>query len=362
MEKDQTREKGRRGHFFEDLELARVLPHAGPRTVGEADAALYLALTGSRFALEAARPLARAWGLEACPLDDLLVFHLVFGQSVPDLSVNAVANLGYADGRFLAPVFPGDTLVARSEVIGRKATSSGRTGIVWVRTRGSKSDGTPVLDYVRWVLVNKRDPASPAPDPVVPELPALVTADRLLPTAGLAPRAVDPTETGSPWFFEDYEIGERIDHVDGMAVMESEHRLATRLYRNTARVHFNDHVERQGRLGSVIVYGGVVMSIARALSFNGLGNACRILAINAGTHANPCRPGDTIYAWSEVLDRAEFPGRSDVGALRLRSVALKNRPAADFPLRDAAGAYLPEVLLDLDYWALVPRRTVAVGR
>lgn len=355
-------DKGGKGRFFEDFEVGRVLRHAGPRTVTAADAALYLALTGSRFALQAAEPLARAWGLPAPPLDDLLVFHLIFGQSVPDLSVNAIANLGYADGRFLAPVFPGDTLVARSTVIGRKQTSSGKSGIVWVRTEGFKTCGTPVLDYVRWVLVNKRDPKSPAPEPVVPELPAVVASDRLVVPPDLAPRAVDPAETGSPWFFEDYAIGERIDHVDGMAVMESEHRLATRLYRNTARVHFNDHVERRGRLGSVIVYGGVVMSIARALSFNGLGNACSILAINAGTHANPCRPGDTIYAWSEVLDRAELPGRADVGALRLRLVALKDHPAADFPLRDGTGGYRPEVLLDLDYWALLPRRVVAVGR
>lgn len=352
--------KGDAGNFFEDLEPGRVLRHAGPRTVTAGDAALYLALTGSRFALQACEPLARAWGLPTTPLDDLLVFHLVFGLSVRDLSVNAVANLGYADGRFHAPVFPGDTLEARSTVIGRKQTSSGRTGIVWVRTEGFKADGTPVLDYVRWVLVNKRDPASPAPEPLVPSLPAFVEPTRLPAPAALAPRAVDPAATGSPWFFEDYAVGERIDHVDGMGVMESEHRLATRLYRNTARVHFNDHVERRGRLGSVIVYGGVVMSIARALSFNGLGNACSILAINAGTHANPCRPGDTVYAWSEVLDRAELPGRTDLGALRLRLVALANRPAHDFPLRDAAGAYLPEVLLDLDYWALVPRRGVAV--
>jgi 2-methylfumaryl-CoA hydratase len=351
--------KGDRGRFFEDFEIGEVLEHAGPRTVTRADAVLYLALTGSRFALHAAEPIARAWGLPATPLDDLLVFHLIFGMSVPDLSVNAVANLGYADGRFLAPVFPGDTLCARSTVIGRKETSSGRTGIVWVRTEGFKADGTPVLTYVRWVLVNKHDPASPAPAAVVPELPACVTPDRLVVPAGFAPREVDPRVTGSPWFFEDYAIGERIDHVDGVAVMESEHRLATRLYRNTARVHFNDHVERQGRLGSVIVYGGVVMSIARALSFNGLGNGCTLLAINAGTHANPCRPGDTIYAWSEVLDRAELPGRRDVGALRLRLVALKNQPAATFPLRDASGAYWPEVLLDLDYWALLPRRAAA---
>jgi 2-methylfumaryl-CoA hydratase len=120
-------------------------------------------------------------------------------------------------------------------------------------------------------------------------------------------------------------------------------------------------VEKKGRLGRCIVYGGVVISIARALSFNGLGNAFHLLAINGGRHVNPCVAGDTIYAWSEVLDRAELHGRDDVGALRLRLVATKDRPCGDFPLKDAEGRYLPEVLLDLDYWALVPRRAASKG-
>ncbi len=182
-------------------------------------------------------------------------------------------------------------------------------------------------------------------------------AERLVVPKGFSAWSIDPVATGSPHLFEDFAVGERIDHVDGMAVMESEHRLATRLYQNTARVHFNDHVERRGRLGACIVYGGVVISIARALSANGLANALLILGINAGTHANPCIAGDTIYTWSEVLGKAELPGRADAGALRLRLVATKNRPCADFPLRGPDGRYLPEVLLDLDYWALMPLRT-----
>lgn len=344
------------GRFFEDYAVGLELSHATPRTVSEGDAALYTALTGSRFLQHSSAPFARANGLRGLPVDDLLAFHIVFGKSVPDVSLNAVANLGYADGRFLAPVFPGDTLEASSTVIGLKETSSGKTGIVWVRTRGRKSDHTPVMEFVRWVLVNKRDAASPAPDAVVPELPAAVPADRLVVPAELRPRNIRPAETGSPHFLEDYEPGERIDHVDGMGVMESEHRLATRLYQNTARVHFNDHVERAGPRGACIVYGGVVLSIARALSFNGLGNALGLLAINGGTHVNPCLAGDTVYAWSEVLERATFPGRDDVGALRLRLVATRNRPCSDFPLRRPDGGYLPEVLLDFDYWALLPTK------
>jgi 2-methylfumaryl-CoA hydratase len=343
------------GRYFEDFELGQKIWHSTPRTVTEADATLYLALTGTRFLLGCSRSFARANGLAQMPLDDLLVFHLIFGKSVPDVSVNAVANLGYAEGRFTGFVYPGETLHGRSTVIGLKETSSGQTGIVWVRTRGYRDDGSPVVEYVRWVLVRKRDPASPAPLPVVPELRASFGSDELSLPEDLRLVDVNPVRTGSAVFFEDLEPGMRIDHSDGMGVMESEHRLATRLYQNTARVHFDDHAERQGRLGACIVYGGHVLSIARALSFNGLGNALRLLAINGGTHANPCVAGDTVYAWSEVLEKVTFD-RSDAGAARLRLVALKNRPCADFPLRDAGGRYLPEILLDFDYWAMLPRR------
>ena len=348
------------GNFFEDFHVGQEIRHATPRTVNVGDTALYLALTGSRFLQHCSDPFARSNGLPRSPVEDLLAFHLVFGKTVADISLNAVANLGYADGRFLGLVYPGDTIHARSQVIGLKETSSRQTGIVWVRSQGWKDDGTPIVDYARWVMVRKRDPASPAPEPVVPELPPYVTPDRLAVPAGLRASRIDPGETGQPYFFEDYVVGERIDHVDGMGVMESENRSATRLYHNGARVHFNDHTERQGRLGACIVYGGVVISLARALSFNGLGNCLHILAINGGSHVNPCRAGDTVYAWSEVLANAHLPGRADVGALRLRLVATKDRPCQDFPLKDAEGRYLPEILLDLDYWALIPRRAVAV--
>ena len=347
------------GNFFEDFRVGQEIQHATPRTVSVGDAALYLAMTGSRFLQHCSDPFARSNGLPAAPIDDLLAFHLVFGKTVADISLNAVANLGYADGRFLGLVFPGDTIHARSRVIGLKETSSRQTGIVWVQSRGYKEDGTPVVDYARWVMVRKRDPASPAPVTVVPELPDHVAPDRLVVPAGLRLSEVRAAQTGSPYFFEDYTVGERIDHVDGIGVMESENRLATRLYHNGARVHFNDHTERQGRLGACIVYGGVVISLARALSFNGLGNCLHLLAINGGSHVNPCRAGDTVYAWSEVLDTTPLAGRADAGALRLRLVATRDRPCQDFPLRDAEGRYLPEVLLDLDYWALIPRRAAA---
>jgi 2-methylfumaryl-CoA hydratase len=338
------------GRYFEDFRLGEAIEHATPRTVGAGERALYIALTGSRFALASSDAFARRLKLPKAPLDDILVFHIVFGRSVPDVSLNAVANLGYASGRFGAAVYEGDTLSARSTVIGLKENSNRETGVVYVRTVGSNQQGETVLDYVRWVMVRKRDQAAPAPEPHVPALEAAVPAAALQLPESIDLASYDAAAAGSSHLWDDYAVGERIDHVDGMTVEESCHMTATRLYQNTAKVHFNQHAEASGRFGRRIVYGGHVISLARALSFNGLGNALRVAAINGGRHANPCFAGDTVYAWSEVTEKLELPGRRDAGALRLATYATKDRPCADFP-KDG-----PALLLALDYTVILPRR------
>jgi len=342
---------GAQGRFFEDFRLGEEISHATPRTLTEADQALTIALTGSRFPLHSADTFARTLGLERAPLDDWLVFNIVFGKTVPDVSLNAVANLGYAEGRFSGFVFPGDTLTARSTVIGLREASAGDSGIVYVRSEGLNQRGETVLSYVRWVLVQKRDAHAPAPKPEVPELAKAVPAEALQ-APQLDFSAYDFALAGSAERFGDYPVGRMIAHPSGMTVEEACHMTATRLYQNTARVHFDQHRMAASRFKRRLVYGGHVISLARALSFEGLANACRILAINGGRHVAPCFAGDTVYAWSEVLDRAELGPRS--GALRLRTVAVKNRDSAEFPDRGPDGAYDPAVILDLDYWALMP--------
>jgi len=335
------------GRFFEDYTLGEVIRHAVPRTIGAGERALYHALYPARGALYSSDEFARSVGLAASPLDDLVAFHTVFGKTVPDISLNAVANLGYAEGRWLRPVWPGDTLRSESEVIGLKETSSGATGVVWVRTRGLNQHGDVVLEYVRWVMVRKRRREVEVPVSV-PELAPVVDPGALVVPEGLDFRNYDFALAGEPHRWGDYAVGEVIDHVDAVTVEEAEHMLATRLWQNTAKVHF-DVTQRED--GKRLIYGGHVISLARALSFNGLANAQMIVALNAGAHANPCFAGDTVRAWSEVLDKAETSVPS-VGALRLRLVATRGQAGA---LRGADGKYLPEVLLDLDYWTLVPR-------
>jgi 2-methylfumaryl-CoA hydratase len=232
-------------------------------------------------------------------------------------------------------------------VIGVKQNSNGKTGVVYVRTRGLNQRDEAVMEYVRWVMVRKSNLDAPAPEAVVPQLKkALEPSDLVIPQ-GLDFSNYDFAQAGETHRWGDYEIGEKIDHVDGVTVEEAEHMLATRLWQNTAKVHFDLTFRPEGRL----IYGGHVISMARALSFNGLANAQMVVGLNGGAHANPCFAGDTIKAWSEVLDKAET-GVPGVGAIRLRLVATKC--GEPFLLKNEDGRYMPNVLLDLDYWALMP--------
>ncbi|MDS9948708.1 MAG: MaoC family dehydratase [Planktomarina sp.] len=335
------------GRFFEDYSIGQVIDHACPRTLGSGERALYHALYPSRHALYSSDLFAQSCGLKLSPIDDLIVFHIVFGKSVPDVSINAVANLGYAETRWLAAVYPGDTLRSRSTVIGLKQNSSGKTGVIWVKTEGFNQENTMVISFIRWVMVRKKGPMDVSFKTTVPKLKNVLSASELSIPESLTFDSYNKVLSGSSYFLNDYQIGEIIDHADGVTVTESEHVMATRLWQNTAKVHFDTTARSDGRR---LIYGGHVISMARALSFNGLANMQIIAAINGGSHANPCFAGDTIYAWSEVLDTAQTR-ISSIGAIRLRLVATKGAVGL---LRDENNKYYDDVFLDLDYWAFVP--------
>ncbi len=347
--------KGSVGRYFEDFRVGQVFRHAGPRTVTDGDVAVYRSLTGSRFALQSSDDFARALGHPMAPIDDLLVFNLVYARSVPDVGLNAVANLGYAGCRFLAPLYPGETLTAVTEVIGMR-DSGGRTGVVYLRTTGYKDGVTEVIDFARWQSVRKAEEGVPPfAEQLVPQLPAAVPADALgsgLPVIDVS--AWDSGLSGSRYRWGDYELGERIDHIDGLHVDEGLQMAAARFFQNPARQHPMPFTDERSR-GAWLVSGGLVLALARSLSFNGLGNAVHVSAINAARYVAPVFTGSTIFAWSTVLAKEMLDGRDDLGALRVRLVAVRDQPATDFPDRDDAGAYLPSVVLDTDLWLLIPR-------
>jgi len=349
------------GNFFEDLGPGQRLINPLPRTITDGDVALYIALTGDREPLRCSDEFARGLGFERAPVHDLLVFHIVFGRTVGEISLNSPGNLGYADLRFLRPVYTGDTLRAETETLGWRETSRGDTGVVWVRTVGFNQRDEPVLQFYRWVMVNKRDPNTPTHADNPAETPASASLDHV---AFPAITAFDASATGGSSFWEDYEPGQRLSHPQGMTLEEAEHQMATRLYQNTARVHFNQLQQQSSRQGRRIIYGGHIISVAHALSFDGLENAVGIAAWNGGSHTNPTFAGDTLFAWTDVLERIEL-GRTDLGGLRLRLVAVKNVDPTreDVALKvkadDGRERYNANVVLDLDYVALIPKRAVA---
>ncbi len=337
-----------KSRYFEDYTLGETIIHSVPRTVTEGDVSIYLATTGSRFALNYSIEFSKKLGFKKIPIDDVLTFHLVFGRTVPDLSLNAIANLGYAGVKFLKPVFIGDTLKSYSKIIGLKENSNGKTGTVYVETYGKNQKDELVLYYNRWLMMRKNNLEEHLESKVIPNLQSFVPSSEFLIPENLNIDKWDYLTTGSESFYDDYEIDEEIHHLDGQTIEEAEHQLATRLYQNNARVHFNQHVEKKGRFGKRIIYGGYIISLARAISCNGFANSIKIAAIHSGKHSAPTFSGDTIYAWSKVLEKEKLSNK--IGVIKVRTLASKNNDEMIFPKAD-----LPDnIVLDLVYSILIP--------
>lgn len=346
------------GNFFEHFYLGQVFHHATPRTISDGDSALYIALTGARHVLSSADTVAHAMGYQRRVVDDLLAFHIALGKTVPDISINAVANLGYAQVKFLRPIYAGDTLSSKSTVIGLKQNSDGKSGVVYVQCEAMNQNHQVVMTWIRWVMVRKQDQQLPAPATVIPELSKVVNVNDLSIASEVSYQLFDTQITGSDFVWDDYQVDEQIHHPSGMTIDESDHTLATKLYQNPARLHFD---ATQSTYQKRLVFGGHIISVARALSYEGLENALSIAAINGGSHCNPTFAGDTIYAHSQVLDKWQIPHRQDVGALRLRLLAVKNQRLDDVAQalqeQDGKRVYQANVVLDLDYTVLMPRKS-----
>ena len=341
--------KGSRGNFFEDFEVGQETVCPTPRVIGQAETTWHIATTNDRTPrFCSAEGRVHPW----------IVFHVVIGQTVRDVSLNSPANLGYAGMIWRTPVFHGDEITTTIRIVGLKENSRKDTGNVYVATTGRNQRGEVVLEYTRWVMVRKRDSTRATrylEEPIVPRLPAQVGVDELPPFPGALPTTV---QTGGRHFFEDYKPGESIYNYEGVTVNHSDHMSYTRLWQNSAKVHF-DAIRTEGK---ILVYGGFAIAVAYAQAFNGLENRSGIVALNSGAHANPNHAGTTIYSYNEVLEAHSLAGKP-YGALRLRLVAVKDGDPGeeeDFQLKvpgeKGGERYNPRVLLDLDYWELMPRR------
>jgi len=352
-------QKGWTGYFFEDFTLGMKLKGPTPRTMTDGEIALYIALTGDRT--------PHFCGPRRL-IHPLIIFHTVFGQTVRQISLNARANLGYADMRWLAPVFVGDTLSIYMEIIGLKENSSRDSGVVYVKNTAYKQDGTEVMRFTRWVMIRKRanHPTPFLDQPHLPSLPKIVPPEELALFEETLPTF---EQCGGRWAFEDYQIGERIFHYDGMTMNDSDQMTFTRLFQNSAKVHF----DRYKMNGTPLLYGGLAISHGYAQAFNGLEMRLGLRALNSGNHTHPTHSGDTLYTFTDVLDKASLLDPS-VGALRLRMIVVKNLDPAEFsasgqtfpitqedPHKPGKTQYPSHIVLDLDYWEILPRQAALVA-
>lgn len=346
------------GLFFDDFIVGQVLTHGVPRTITEADATLYTALTGSRFAIHCATTVANNAGFSKMPLDNFLLFHIAFGKTVNDISLNAIANLGYAEVQFLKPTFAGDTIAVTSEVIGLKENSNGKNGVVYVHSVAVNQHNEDVLSFKRWVMVHKSKASEPSLIKNLPVLDSEVAIIEQTIPSELNLQNWQSSYSDNQRNANDFNVGDTLFHRDGITINDSDHSMATRLYQNNARVHFDQHMMDKTKHGKRLVYGGHIISLCRALSYNGLGNALWLTAIHGGSHCNPSFAGDTIYCQSTISDIQPVDGLPDLSIVRINMLGIKNNDPENMSfltqIENGKTRYHQDVVLDLDFSVIMP--------
>src|SRR5258708_26201422 len=149
--------EGWTGRVYEDFEVGDIYPHALGRTVTTADNIWFTMLTQNPNPIHFDHAYAAKTEFKRPLVNSTFTLALVTGQSVTDLSQNVMANLGWDEVRLPHPVFEGDTIYSRSEVLEkRESKSRSNVGIVRVKTSGFNQDGKTVIEFKRTLMVYKR--------------------------------------------------------------------------------------------------------------------------------------------------------------------------------------------------------------
>lgn len=163
MESNQPKPTTRRiqvqshGRYFEDFEPGDVYQHRPGRTISEADNTWFCLLTMNQHPLHCDAEYAKASEFKRLLVASPLTLSIVVGLTVSDVSQKAIANLGWKEIRLPAPVFPGDTLYAQTEVLEKRGSKSRpNQGIVTVKTTGQNQHGVIVCEFIRSMLIPTR--------------------------------------------------------------------------------------------------------------------------------------------------------------------------------------------------------------
>jgi 2-methylfumaryl-CoA hydratase len=353
------------GNFLEDFRPGQVFRHKGGKTLTEG-----LFTTFTEFAMTS-NPLAknaryaRAYGFRGLACPPGLTMLIAFSQTVEDISENARANLEYIDMRFGAPVYVGDTIEVETKVLNvRPSSSRPNLGIVHVQSTARKnigeSDEAVVMTWQRKVQVYKRDddaelhPGEVAPD----EVPCSLWLPDY--DAGRDYKAL--AHLSSPdSYFEDFEVGTRIEHSRGRT-MTSEHIHLTAVLDNTSQVHCNqfmiDRNPKQYVGGQLIIFGGIPFVLCLGLSSPDVGdNSLGDVIYPTGRHTAPLFAGDTVFAATEIAGKRDYQGRPDLGLLETRLLGHKFEREDGAEHDDAPPGWKKTPIFELERHSAVKRRS-----
>lgn len=261
-----------RGTAFEDHVVGRVFDHHWGRTVHGSDNIAFSTQTLAFNPVYFNRAAAEAAGHPSEVVNPLLVFDIVFGLSVEDLSEAGGPFLGASAIEYLRDVYPGQTLSASSTVVdARTSTSRPNDGIVTWQTVGRVSSGEPVIRFQRTNLVRRRSAQS-----------------------GRA-----PVPSG---FAEDFLVGTRFRHVRTRTITDLDLNGLTLLVMNTASGHFSEQEMVGSPFGGRINFGGLTLALTIGLATQDTSEqAIREIGLDDVKFAAPVRHGDSIGAATEVL-------------------------------------------------------------
>lgn len=356
------------GRLLSDFEVGRTYDHPWEVTVDGGMIALFQASFLDASVLYASSAYACSLGFRDRPLSPLLCLNLGLSFSVHDVSEQAIAHLAYIDVRFPEPGHPGDTVRARSTVLGARPASSGDRGVAHVRTVLENEHGHVLCAFERKALVRAGHLAS---------RPSVAMASDGEPTQALSsfePRPeplrigrMFPLRSGLPGAFQDFAVGQTFVHDGGKTVGDSEHMQLTQLVRNSHPLHFDEVYSKHNSFQKTrVVYGGLVLAWTLALTSRDLtSHMLWDLGLSAGAHPNPTLAGDTLYAASKVLVTKDHD--NGAGEVKLRVVGIKNQTAAEAVAQHGDALFASELdkaaehkiankVVELDRTLYVPRR------
>ncbi len=360
----------RYGRLLSDFVVGQTYRHPFEVTVDAGMAALWSGSFLDATTIYSSRAEALRWGLSDRPLPPLLILNLALSFSVHDVSEQAIAHLAYVDVRFPSPCYAGQTLSGRSTVLDVKLASSGDKGVVHVRTVLQNDDGATVCAFERKALVRAGTLDASERVPTAAQSPGEATRplenELIHPRLALTGRAFD---SGLPGWLDDFSVGQTVLHRVGKTIGLSEHMQLTALVRNTHPLHFDEvYCQTSSFQKTRVVYGGLVLGFAVALSARDLGShAVWELRLDNGAHPNPVLGGDTIYAATRVLavDPADGNG---LGRVTLRLVGVKNTTSVDAfsthgaalfaeELKKAPESKIKDKVVEITRTLLVPSRS-----